>query len=90
MGDRRFVTVLFADVSGFTAMSEKLDPERVAEVINAFFGTLSAPIYEYGGVVDKYIGDAIMALFGAPIAHEDDPQRAIMAAWDMQQQARKF
>ena len=89
-GDRRVVTVLFTDVSGFTAMSEKLDPEEVTEVINAFFRVLTEPIYHYGGVVDKYIGDAIMALFGAPIAHEDDPARAVMAGWEMQKAAKRF
>ena len=89
-GDRRVVTVLFTDVSGFTAMSEKLDPEEVTDVINAFFKVLTEPIYQYGGVVDKYIGDAIMALFGAPVAHEDDPARALMAAYEMQKAAKIF
>ncbi|MBM3270341.1 MAG: tetratricopeptide repeat protein [Candidatus Sericytochromatia bacterium] len=87
--DRRVVTVLFTDVSGFTAMSEKLDPEEVTEIVNNFFKVLTEPIYRFGGVVDKYIGDAIMALFGAPVAHEDDPERAVRAAWDMQVAAKK-
>ncbi|MBM3270105.1 MAG: tetratricopeptide repeat protein [Candidatus Sericytochromatia bacterium] len=90
VGDRRVVTVLFTDVSGFTSMSEKLDPEEVTDVINAFFKVLTEPIYQLGGVVDKYIGDAIMALFGAPVAHEDDPARAVMAAWEMQKAAKRF
>ncbi len=89
-GDRRVVTVLFTDVSGFTSMSEKLDPEEVTDVINAFFRVLTEPIYQFGGVVDKYIGDAIMALFGAPVAHEDDPARAVMAGWEMQKAAKRF
>ncbi|HEY9900481.1 MAG TPA: adenylate/guanylate cyclase domain-containing protein [Pantanalinema sp.] len=89
-GDRRVVTVLFADVSGFTAMSEKLDPEQVTAIVNRFFAVLTEPIYRFGGVVDKYIGDAIMALFGAPIAHEDDPERAVRAAFDMQLAAAAF
>lgn len=88
-GDRRVVTVLFTDVSGFTAMSEKLDPEQVTEIVNNFFQVLVEPIYRYGGVVDKYIGDAIMALFGAPVAHEDDPVRAVRAAWEMQLAAQR-
>ncbi|MBI6546626.1 MAG: adenylate/guanylate cyclase domain-containing protein, partial [Cyanobacteria bacterium NC_groundwater_1444_Ag_S-0.65um_54_12] len=83
-GDRRVVTVLFADVSGFTAMSERLDPEEVREVVNSFFRVVTEPIYRYGGIVDKYIGDAVMAIFGAPLAHEDDAERAMMAAWSMQ------
>ncbi|HBN09477.1 MAG TPA: hypothetical protein DD435_12780 [Cyanobacteria bacterium UBA8530] len=89
-GDRRVVTVLFTDVSGFTSMSEKLDPEEVSEIINQFFTVLTQPVYKYGGVVDKYIGDAIMALFGAPVAHEDDPVRAVSAAWEMQLAAKEF
>ncbi|HEY9854388.1 MAG TPA: adenylate/guanylate cyclase domain-containing protein, partial [Stenomitos sp.] len=89
-GDRRVVTVLFTDVSGFTAMSEKLDPEAVTSIVNRFFTVLTRPIYKYGGVVDKYIGDAIMAIFGAPVAHEDDPERALAAAWEMQEAARDF
>ncbi len=89
-GERRVVTILFTDVSGFTAMSEKLDPEEVTEIVNQFFAVLTEPIYRFGGVVDKYIGDAIMALFGAPIAHEDDPERAMAAAWEMQKAARIF
>ncbi|MNR88665.1 Adenylate cyclase 2 [compost metagenome] len=89
-GDRRVVTVLFADVSGFTTLSESLDPERLAEIINACFKALSEPIYRFGGVVDKYIGDAIMALFGAPLAHEDDAERAVSAAYAMQRAAERF
>ncbi len=88
--DRRVVTILFLDVSGFTAMSEKLDPEQVTEIVNAFFAVLTEPIYRFGGVVDKYMGDAIMALFGAPVAHEDDPIRAVHAAVAMQQAAEVF
>ncbi|MBM3260732.1 MAG: tetratricopeptide repeat protein [Candidatus Sericytochromatia bacterium] len=90
VGDRRVVTVLFADVSGFTSMSERLDPEEVREVVNDFFKVLTEPIYRYGGNVDKYIGDAIMAIFGAPVVHEDDAERAVMAALDMQAAARSF
>lgn len=89
-GDRRVVTVLFADVSGFTRMSETLDPERVAEIVNSCFKALSEPVYRFGGVVDKYIGDAIMALFGAPVAHGDDPERAVSAAYAMQRAAERF
>ncbi len=88
--DRRVVTVLFADVSGYTSLSARLDPERVTEILNAFFKVLTEPIYRCGGVVDKYMGDAIMALFGAPTAHEDDPERAVTAALEMQKAARTY
>lgn len=82
--ERRDVTVLFADVSGFTAMSEKLDPEEVHSIMNLVFEGLGIPIGEEDGYIDKYIGDNVMALFGAPVAHEDDPQRACRAALGMQ------
>lgn len=88
--DRRVVTVLFADVSGYTSLSARHDPERVTEILNAFFKVLTEPIYRCGGVVDKYMGDAIMALFGAPTAHEDDPERAVTAALEMQKAARAY
>jgi class 3 adenylate cyclase len=82
-GERKLVTVMFADISGFTAMSERLDPEEVRSVINACFERLGAVIDRYEGHIDKFIGDEIMALFGAPVAHENDPERALRAALDM-------
>lgn len=81
--ERRLVTILFADVTGFTAMSEKLDPEAVSTVLNDCFKGLISIIYKYEGVIDKFIGDEIMAIFGAPIAHENDPERAIRCAKEM-------
>jgi class 3 adenylate cyclase len=82
-GERRMVTVLFADISGFTALSERMDPETVRGLINACFDRLVPAVEKYGGVVDKFIGDEIMALFGAPVAHEDDPARALRASLEM-------
>jgi len=82
-GERKNVTVLFADVSGFTKLSEKLDPEEITDIINKLFKVLIKIVYEYEGTIDKLIGDCIMALFGAPIAHEDDPERAAHAALDI-------
>jgi adenylate cyclase len=81
--DRRQVTVLFADLSGFTALSERLDPEEVRAFQNALFETLAEAIARYDGFVEKFVGDAVMAVFGAPVAHEDDPQRALEAALEM-------
>ncbi|MFN4088476.1 MAG: adenylate/guanylate cyclase domain-containing protein, partial [Alphaproteobacteria bacterium] len=78
------MTVLFADVSGFTAMSERLDPETVHRIMNDCFDGLGAAIAAEGGHIDKYIGDNVMALFGAPVAHADDPARAARAALMMQ------
>jgi class 3 adenylate cyclase len=77
---RRVVTVVFADLVGFTAMSERRDPEQVKRLVDHCFERLVADIEAFGGRVDKIIGDAILALFGAPIAHEDDPERAVRAA----------
>jgi adenylate cyclase len=82
--ERRLVTVLFADVVGFTSFSEHRDPEEVRRVISVYFERLAREIRRFGGTIEKFIGDAIMALFGAPVAHEDDPQRAINAALEMQ------
>ena len=82
-GERKNVTVLFADISGFTALSEKLDPEEVTELINRCFKVLIDVIYKYEGTIDKFIGDCIMALFGAPITHEDDPERAVRTSLEI-------
>jgi class 3 adenylate cyclase/AAA+ ATPase superfamily predicted ATPase len=79
-GERKHVTVLFSDLSGYTAMSEKLDPEDVKEITSRIFGEISKVIDRYEGFVEKFVGDAVMALFGVPKAHEDDPIRAIRAA----------
>ncbi len=82
-GERRVVTMLFCDVKGSTAMAETLDPEDWAEVMNGAFQRLIAPIYRYEGTLARLMGDAIFAFFGAPIAHEDDPQRAVWAGLDI-------
>ena len=82
-GERRKVTVLFADVSGFTAMSEKLDPEEANIIVKDVMSELAAIVRGYDGYIEKFIGDAICAIYGAPIAHEDEPERAVRAAIDM-------
>ncbi len=89
-GERRFVTILFGDVSGFTALSEKLDPEEVVHIINRYFATMLKIVEKYGGDVDKFVGDALMVIFGAPIAHSDDPERAVRAAIEMQKAIQAF
>src|SRR5213594_2801469 len=78
--ERKVVTVLFADLVGFTARSEQLDPEDVAAVLRPYHERLRAELERFGGTVGKFIGDAVMALFGAPVSHEDDPERAVRAA----------
>ena len=78
--ERKHVTALFSDLSGYTAMSERLDPEEVKEITTRIFDDISKIIAKYEGFVEKFAGDAIMALFGATKAHEDDPVRAIKAA----------
>ena len=77
---RRVVTVLFADIVGFTTLSEHRDPEQVKGIVDRCFQRLVTDIEEFGGRVDKIVGDAILALFGAPIAHEDDAERAVRTA----------
>ena len=73
--ERKVVTVLFCDLVGFTSSSEASDPEDVAAVLRGYHGHVGAELERFGGTVEKFIGDAIMALFGAPVAHEDDPER---------------
>ncbi|MBS1837019.1 MAG: hypothetical protein JST64_04920, partial [Actinobacteria bacterium] len=82
--ERRIVTVLFADLVGFTALSEHLDPEQVKRLVDHAFERLVRDVTAFGGRVDKIVGDAIVALFGAPVAHEDDAERAVRAALRMQ------
>src|SRR4051794_37217312 len=83
--ERRLVTALFCDMVGFTPMSEQLDPEEVRDLQADYFRAMSDQIVRYGGTVEKYAGDAILALFGAPIAHEDDAERAVLCALGMQE-----
>ena len=79
-GERRQVTVLFADIAGFTRLTSTLGAEEIHGLLNRYFETVDAVIESYGGVVDKHIGDSVMAVFGAPVAHDDDPMRAVRAA----------
>jgi len=83
--DRRLVSVLFADLSGSTPLGERLDPEDLRRILGAFFAALVRPIQRYEGTVEKYMGDAVMAVFGAPVSHEDDAERTVRAALEMQQ-----
>jgi class 3 adenylate cyclase len=78
--ERKVVTVLFADLVGFTSRAEKLDPEDVRALLAPYHSRLREELERFGGTVEKFIGDAVMALFGAPVAHEDDPERAVRAA----------
>ncbi len=84
-GERKHVTVLFSDLTGYTTMSEKLDPEEVKEITSRIFGEVSKIVAHYDGFIEKYAGDAVMAIFGVPQAHEDDPIRAIKAAREIHQ-----
>ena len=81
--ERRLVSVLFADLVGFTAISESRDAEDVRELLNGYFGTCREIVDRYGGVVEKFIGDAVMAVWGTPVAREDDAERAVRAALDL-------
>jgi class 3 adenylate cyclase/tetratricopeptide (TPR) repeat protein len=87
---RRIVTALFADITGSTALADPMDPEDVRTLLGAFFATMARAIRRHGGTTEKYIGDAVMAVFGLPVAHEDDPVRAVRAAFDMQEALRAF
>ena len=89
-GERKQVTVLFADVSGFTALSERLDPEDVHALINRAFDLMLAEVHAYEGTVNQFLGDGLMALFGAPVAHEDHALRAAHAALGLQRALRSY
>jgi class 3 adenylate cyclase/tetratricopeptide (TPR) repeat protein len=83
-GERKVVTVLFADVANYTSISEKLDPEEVHQIMDGCFKILMDEIHKFEGTVNQFTGDGVMALFGAPVAHEDHAQRACYAALDIQ------
>ena len=83
-GERKLVTVLFADVANYTSMSEKLDPEEVHQIMDGCFKILMDEIHRYEGTINQFTGDGVMALFGAPVAHEDHAQRACHAALAIQ------
>jgi class 3 adenylate cyclase len=78
--ERKVVTVVFVDLVGFTAQAERLDPEDVREMLSAYHARVRRELERFGGTVEKFIGDAVMAVFGAPVAHEDDPERGVRAA----------
>ncbi|HEX7736453.1 MAG TPA: adenylate/guanylate cyclase domain-containing protein [Ktedonobacteraceae bacterium] len=88
--ERRVVTIMFADITGSTPLADRLDPEDMRAILAGYFNLMAEQIRRHGGTVEKYIGDAVMAVFGAPVAHEDDPDRAIRAALDMQAALNHF
>src|SRR5919108_2292998 len=90
VGERRVITMLFCDVKGSTAAAEKVDPETWTEIMNGVFEHMIRPIYKYEGLVPRLMGDAILAFFGAPITHEDDPQRAVLAGLEIQEGIKAY
>jgi class 3 adenylate cyclase len=89
-GERKQVTVLFADVQGSMALAEQVDPEKWHGILDRFFQILSDGVHRFEGTVNQYTGDGIMALFGAPIAHEDHAQRACYAALHLKDELRRY
>src|SRR3989454_9376296 len=87
-GERKGVTVMFSDVSGFTAMSERLDPEEVHAITDRAFEVILNAVHRYEGTINQFLGDGVMALFGAPIAHEDHAHRALSAALAIQRELK--
>ncbi|MGH8542583.1 MAG: AAA family ATPase [Gammaproteobacteria bacterium] len=83
-GERRHVTVLFADLAGFASLAEQLDPEELHDIIDRCFRLITAEVHRFEGTINQYTGDGVMALFGAPIAHDDGPRRAVHAALAVQ------
>ena len=88
--ERKIVSVVFVDLVGFTAMSEALDPEEVRRLLGPYYQRVREELEGYGGTVEKFIGDAVMALFGAPVAHEDDAERAVRAGYAVLQAVRRL
>ena len=89
-GELRQTTILFADIRGFTSLAEAASPQSVVEALNAYFERMVEIVFRHEGTLDKFVGDEIMALFGAPVAHSDDPVRAVTAALQMQQALVRF
>jgi class 3 adenylate cyclase/tetratricopeptide (TPR) repeat protein len=89
-GERKLVTVFFSDVAGFTDLSEQLDPEAVHQIMDGCFKILMEEIHKYEGTINQFTGDGVMALFGAPLAHEDHAQRACLAAVGVQKSLRRY
>src|SRR5262249_20416725 len=89
-GERRIITALFCDVVRSTALAERLDPEEWREIMNRAFAILTGPIERYDGTVARLMGDAFLAFFGAPTAHEDDPLRAVFAALEILNDVKPF
>src|SRR5215468_1568934 len=89
-GERRQVTVLFADMTGFTPLAEQLDPEEVHQIIDRCFEFITTEVHRFEGTINQYTGDGVMALFGAPVAHEDSPRRAVHAALGIQRALRAY
>lgn len=83
-GVRRAVTILFGDVRGYTSLAEELPPQEAMAILNAYLARIIEVVYRHGGTVNQLLGDGVMALFGAPIEHDDDPRRAVAAALEMQ------
>jgi len=90
IGERKYITALCSDLSGYTALCESLDPETVKEVMKQIFGEIARVVVDYEGFIEKFIGDAVMALFGVPKAHEDDPVRAVKAARKIHQLVAEY
>jgi class 3 adenylate cyclase len=88
--ERKRVSVLFCDLVGFTSRAEQLDIEDVRGLLAPYYTRLRSELERFGGTVEKFIGDAVMALFGAPVAHEDDPERAVRAALSIREAIAEF
>jgi class 3 adenylate cyclase len=89
-GERKLVTVLFADVANYTSIAEKLDPEDIHQIMDECFKILMEKIHRYEGTINQFTGDGVMALFGAPVAHEDHAQRACYAALSIQKDLANY
>src|SRR5439155_1524395 len=88
--ERKLVTVLFADAMGSTSLADRLDPERLRTVLDSYFAAMAGAVDSWGGTVEKFIGDAVMAVFGVPAVREDDAERALSAAMEMMERLEEL
>lgn len=89
-GERRKVTIIFADIRGFTSMAENMKPEEVVDLLNTYLSAMTEIVFKYEGTLDKYIGDCVMAVFGVPMTHYNDAERAVVAAIEMQKYVQEI
>lgn len=89
-GESKYLTIFFCDLKDFTGISEQLNPKQVVKLLNEYFNSMTGILYHHGGTIDKYIGDSIMAFWGAPVPQDDHAERSILATFEMQEESKRL